>query len=405
MPDSHVSMRLASLVAGAGLIAFGGCSSTAAEVVAVTHPTMIEVSPEDFLGDVPCSSSDGGLKRYVATLFDINQTGGGFGGAGGDAAAGASDEGDAGGAAPAQFQLPSSLPTPCLAAVGFGFVVAARHYRVEIDGYDSEDLAPRAIGARQMVSPPPSDDEPVTPLLAPRWTARCERAIAVDSTIVRADHCTPFSAGAGAGASASSMTGALRIGLGPLLGDLQCGSKPGEVEQLNVSVVVGAGDTRMQSVACSPKAEALFSKLPARRHVSVYVAAESANADPTRPLAGARCDGNVLPDAAVDAQCSQLSQVGTLRVDLPGALGLLALSCTATDVSNVVVEPQLPGEKPQSLLPPACLQPFDHGFPAGPAVVLVSASKGSEQLGALTCHAEVAPGTLVTATCERKPAE
>jgi hypothetical protein len=400
MPESQLlSMRLAYVVAGAGLIAFAGCSSTAATTVSVTHPTMIEVSPEDFLGDVPCSNN-GGLRRYVATLFDTNQTSGGVGGQGGDAAAEAEagQAAGAGGAAPEQFQLPSSVPTPCLAAVGFGFVVPTRHYRVEIDGYDTDDLAPRASGARQMVSPAPSDEEPVTPLLRPSWSARCERAIAVDSTIIRADHCSPFTA------ASSSTTGSLRVGLGPLLGDLKCGSKPGEVEQLSVSIDAGPTDARVQNVACSANAEALFEDLPARQRVSVYLTAQSANADPTKPLAGAACTGNTLPGASVDAECSQLSQVGTLRVDLSGALALLSLTCKASDVSDVQV--RVPGEeKPQSFPPPACLQPFDHGFPAGTAVVGVTVAKGDQQRGALTCHADVAPGTLVTAKCELNPAQ
>src|SRR3954469_23353084 len=101
-----ISTRFAFLVAGAGLIAFAGCSSTAATTVPVTHPTMIEVSPDDFLGDVPCSSSGAGLKRYVAPLIDTNQTFGGIGGEGGQG----SETGPASeGGAPDWFQLPSSL--------------------------------------------------------------------------------------------------------------------------------------------------------------------------------------------------------------------------------------------------------------------------------------------------------
>jgi len=405
-----ISTRFAFLVAGAGLMAFAGCSSTAATSVPVTHPTMIEVSPDDFLGEVPCSSSGSGLKRYVATLIDTNQTFGGIGGEGGQgsetgpASAGGDDAGKAVAAAgaPDWFQLPSSLPTPCLSAVGFGFVVATRNYHVKIDGYDSDDLAPRASGARQMVSPAPTEARPVTPLIAPRWTAHCDRAIAVDSTIVRADHCTPFSAAAGVA------TGALRVQLGRLLGNLECGGKPGEVEQLNVSIDLGSGDKRVQlsqSVACSPTAEALFSNLPARQHVSVYITAQSASADAGQPpLAGAICDGNTLPDATVDTACSSLSVLGTLRVDLQAALSQLSLSCTATDVTDVEV--QVAGaDKPQSFRPPACLQPFDHGFSAGTQVVVVTASKDETELGTWSCHGDVAPGTLVTATCELNPAE
>ncbi|HXK20126.1 MAG TPA: hypothetical protein VNG33_20080 [Polyangiaceae bacterium] len=395
-----VSMRLASLVAGAGLIAFAGCSSTAATTLPVTHPTMIEVAPEDFLGDVPCASSGPGLKRYVATLFDLNRTSGGFGGEGGEGGEASSAGGQAnspGGAGPEQFQLPSSAPTPCLAAVGFGFVVPGRHYRVEIDGYDIGDLTPRASGARQMVSPAPTDTSPVTPLVAPRWSATCDRAIAVDSTIIRADQCQPF------GAADPATPGALRVPVGSLLGNLRCGSQPGEVAALNVSVDAG-GAVLTQSLACSKKAVALFSDLPSHAHVAVYVTAQVAGGDPAVPLAGATCDGYILPDASVDAECSPLSDLGTLRVDVPGALALLSLGCNATDLTQVQV--RVPADKtPQSFAPPACLQPFDQGFAAGTAVVTVTALKAGAELGSLTCHAEVAPGKLVTAVCEPNTAK
>jgi len=93
-----------------------------------------------------------------------------------------------------------------------------------------------------------------------------------------------------------------------------------------------------------------------------------------------------------------------LRVDLRGALGLLSLSCTASDVSDVRL--QLPGEtEAQSFAPPACLQPFEHGFAPGTQVVSVTALKGDQQLGPVTCHGDVAPGKLVAATCELNPAQ
>jgi len=396
-----VSMRFIYLIAGGWLIAFADCSSTAATALPVTHPTMIEVSPEAFLGDVPCASNGAGLKRYVATLVDLNQTFGGVGGEGGEGGDRSSEAGQAvsaGGATPELFDLPSSVPTPCLAAVGFGFVVAGRHYRVDIDGYDTDDLAPRASGARQMVSPAPTDANPVTPVVAPRWTAQCKRAIAVDSTIIRADHCDPFTA------EVSATSGGLRVPLGSLLGGLSCGDKPGEVDHLNVNVDAGDGVPRVESVACTKTAEALFTGLPSRTRVSVDVTAQSASGDPSVPLAGTTCDAYILPDASVDAECSPLSQVGTLRVDVAGALALLSLGCRASDVTTVQV--QVPAEDaPQSFAPPACLQPFDHGFPPGPAVVTVTAVKDSAELGSLTCHAEVAPGKLVTATCEPNTAK
>ena len=377
------SLHPASFLVGLGLLAHAGCSSSSATSVAVTHPTMIEVAPESFLGDVPCSEGPG-LKRYVATLFDTNYVAQG-------GATGVGDSSSDGGAAP-DFQLPSSLPTPCLAAVGFGLVVAGRHYDVKIDGYDRDDLAPRASGSRQLVSPAANADEEVTPLATPRWTAHCEGAIAVDSTIVRADHCAPFSAG-------DAALGSVRIGLSQLLAGLSCGDQPGQVDHFSVSLSAGGAQAQVQTIPCTGNAAALFSGVAPRSRVSAYVSAFSADASDA--FAGASCDAFTPAEGSVEAECASLSQVGTLRVDLPAALALLGLACDKGSVSSVTVE--LPGDLPmQSFPPPDCQQVFTHGFAPGPAVVTVVALEpsGSDSLEhSLTCGATITPGQLALAEC------
>ena len=373
----------ASFFVGLGLLVYAGCSSSSTESVAVSHPTMIEVAPEDFLGGVPCSEGPG-LKRYVATLFDTNYV----------AQAGASGvdaESDAqvGGAGP-DFQLPSSPPTPCLAGVGFGLIVAGRHYDVKIDGYDTDDLAPRAIGSRQMVSPVPSETQPVTPLATPRWTAHCEDAIALDSTIVRADHCRPFTV-----VDAAAL-GSVRIPLGRLLDGLSCGDQPGQVDHFSVSLSTGTGAPLVQTVACDARAQALFTELSPRQRVSAYVTA--LGADGSDAFAGATCDAFTLPEASVDAECTSLSQVGTLRVDLAGALALLGLQCDSASIDRVTVN--VPGEEEeQSFPPPDCLHPFTHGFAPGAAVVTVIALDVDGNEKSATCGATVTPGQLTLAEC------
>jgi hypothetical protein len=270
------SLRPVSFLVGAGLVAYAGCSSSASTADSVTHPTMIAVSPEAFLGDLPCATSGAELKRYVATLFDTNDTGEG----GATAEDQDTQEHRQGEPGTDQFQLPSSMPTPCSAAVGFGYVVAGRHYQVRVDGYDTDDIAPRALGARQMVRK--SDGET---LLAPRWHAECYRAIPVESTIVQAD------------------------------------------------------------------------------------------------------------------RCGELSSDGTLRVDLKAALSQLGLSCSSASVSGVQVS--VPGvEKPFDFPPPDCLQPFERGFPAGPATVTVSATTAEGDVQTLTCHGDIEPGKLTLAECD-----
>ena len=377
------SLRPASLLVGFGLLAYVGCSSSGATTTSVTHPTMVEVSPEDFLGDVPCSNRLG-LKRYVATLFDTNDVA--EGGAGGAAA----DDIAAGGAHPEDFQLPSSQPTACGTPVGFGLVVAGRHYRVEIDGYDTADLAPRALGSREQISPAPTKLEPIQPLATPRWTAQCDGAVAVGSTIVRADHCATFQP------LQPDAPGSVRIALGALLGGLSCGDQPGQVDHFSVRLTTGE---ELADIACAADAEAVFSVIAPRSRVSATVSAF--RADGTDAFAGTTCDAVTLPDASVDADCTLLSQVGTLRVDLKNALGQLGLGCNVDKISTVTVN--VPNDQTsRSFAPPDCLQPFEHGFAAGDGVVTVTALTPSGKASSLTCGAKVQPGQLVLAECQPK---
>jgi hypothetical protein len=377
------SLRPAALLVGFGLLAYVGCSSSGATTTSVTHPTMVEVAPEDFLGDVPCSDAPG-LKRYVATLFDTNYVA--EGGAGGASA----EDTAAGGARPDDFQLPSSLPTPCRAAVGFGLVVPGRHYRVEIDGYDTDDLAPRALGSREMVSPAPTNVEPAQPLATPRWIAHCDNAVAVGLTIVRADHCATFQP------PQPDAPGSVRIALGRLLGGLSCGNEAGQVDHFSVRLSTGE---ELTTVACTADAEAVFTAEVARSRVSATVSAFSADED--EAFAGATCDAFTRPAASVNAECSQLSQVGTLRVDLKSALAQLKLGCNVDQISTVTVD--VPNDKTsRSFAPPDCLQPFEHGFAAGDGVVTVTALTPSGKASSLTCGAKVQPGQLVLAECQPK---
>ncbi|HVY28561.1 MAG TPA: hypothetical protein VHB79_18525 [Polyangiaceae bacterium] len=378
----------------AGLVAFAGCSSSATTTIAVTHPTMIRVEPEDFLGTVPCDPNGSGLKRYVATIVDYDF---GEGGAGGEPATLPEAQG---------FQAPSSLPTPCTTGVGFGFVVPGRHYEVLIDGYDRSDLVPRATGSREMLpadaagADVPSDVAVHTNVVAPRWHAYCRRAIATDSTIVQAGDCEPFP-------PAGGTTGTVRVALGPLLGQLHCGSAPGEVDHFTVTATLPDGTTQDQDAACPVDSAAappvaVFSDLPARR-LSFYVQAISADSD-VSPIAGAECNAVVEADASRDAACAALSEVGTVQLDVAAALKQLGASCSAELVSSVTVTAvPVADNTPQSLPPPDCLQPFTHGFLPGPmpaGLVLTATLTGTGDQVSLSCHAEVEPGRVVAATCE-----
>jgi hypothetical protein len=385
-------------LAASGLSCWVGCTNESTPAVGVSHPTMIEIAPETFLGDVPCTQQVGGLTRYVATLTDV--TGSVDSGTGGSGAGGADD----GAGGEADFTLPSSAPVPCLSGVGFGFVVPGRKYAALIEGYDTDQIVPRAAGSRLMVQMEPASDLTTpealqaiaaAPALTPRWSATCRPTTAVSFTVLQAS-CEQFVPAAGGSSE-------LRIGVRQLLGDLQCGEEPGQVARLVVSLDVGEDAPRELELPCDAAAEAIFPEVPARTTVTAYVKAFSA--DSTQPLAGAKCEALTLPSASVAANCVKLNQVGTLRIDLPDVLAALGSSCSAAAISDVVVE--VPGEaSPRHFPPPDCLQPFDHGFAAGAAAVTVTVIGGDddEELATLTCGGEILPGDLLVADCEQNQA-
>src|SRR6185503_7296025 len=112
--------------------------------------------------------------------------------------------------------------------------------------------------------------------------------------------------------------------------------QPGQVDHFDVRLASGQ---ELTNIACATNAEAVFPALAARTRVSATVSAFSA--DESDAFAGASCDAMTLPAASVDAECSPLSQVGTLRVDLKGALAQVGLSCNAKQLT--AIEINVPG--------------------------------------------------------------
>lgn len=385
------SLRPASFVLGAGLLAYAGCSSSGSTAVSVTHPTMLEVAPAQFLGSVPCVVDGPGLKSYVATLYDTNETANG--GAPSEIEAELAEQttetafARLRGEAPSdQFELPSSEPASCTASVGFGYVVPGRRYEVLIEGYEqaAEEVAARALGSHLLVA----ESDPTGPFLKSSFKAYCRRAIPVDSKIVIADDCEPF---AHVGATPRP---SLTVPLGALLGSFSCGAEEGQLEELRVSLQVGS-ETYEQVVACSADAAVVFEDLPSGV-ANLYVAGLSTGGEGA--AAGATCDARLVEGDRVTARCNRLSSIGTLRVDLAAALAEVDLTCATSSVSAVQVLLG-PGDS-RSFPPPDCLQPFETGVAAGDKVVTVQVTPVDGDPIALNCHAEIEPGKLNLAVCE-----
>jgi hypothetical protein len=146
------------LVVGCTASFLSGCGGDSSTVTVEPHPTIVELSPRDFLGSLTCGSAEGNLQRYVATLTDVTRVD----------AEGENESGAGGGPGePLDFALPSSLPIRCEQGVAFGLVVSGHFYTAKIDGYDRSDLEPMAEGAPILIDP--STKKPV----APRWTTSC----------------------------------------------------------------------------------------------------------------------------------------------------------------------------------------------------------------------------------------
>jgi hypothetical protein len=377
------------MLVASGLLVGVGCSSDPVDEVGVSHPTMIEIPPESFLGDVPCTLQEGGLTRYVATLTDVTARNENAGGAGGGSSDGAGGEGD--------VTLASSAPVSCRAGVGFGFVVPGRQYTAVIEGYDTSELRPRAPGSPLMVAAGPDAagaDLAKAPTVAPRWRASCPATTAVSFTVVQAVGCTALKLEPDAVERETELV----LSTTALLGGLECGEGPGQVERFSIRLDAGETEPRLLELPCDPATDAVFSSLKSRVSASAFVTAFSAESP--EPFAGATCNAVTSPGVRVTATCAKLNPLGTLRVNLVDALAQVGLACSTTDVSSVVVD--VTGETAlRPIAPPACLQPFDHGFPAGAATVTLSVMNGEEQLASLTCAGVVVPGAVVPAICEQ----
>ncbi len=158
------------LCAGSALLA---CSSSTVTTDAIVRPQLLSVSPDDFLGTVPCrpdfntgAGGEGGdsndasalaatttlaAKSYVATVRDVTLLD--------------PNNIDAG---TVDFDLMSSPPTPCSQPVTFSFVIAYHTYSAHVDAYteNASELTPFALGSPSLV-------DGAGNRVAPRWSADC----------------------------------------------------------------------------------------------------------------------------------------------------------------------------------------------------------------------------------------
>jgi hypothetical protein len=224
--------------------AINGCEEQALTSTGIVHPTLMEVSPDDFLAEVPCLVGPGSMQVYVATLHDrgpayVVEADAGTPDASGGAA-GAGDAGGAGGAPDGTEARPPrrSNPVSCGAAVGFARVTPGRRYSVDIQAFDRSDLYVHEAGQEvdDEVPPPPVRDVTTGEPVAARWTTTCGKTMPATSraaVVRRIRGCEPL-----VDHQPTSVT-AVELRPDLALGDTRCGSGVGDVDHFEVTTPSG----------------------------------------------------------------------------------------------------------------------------------------------------------------------
>jgi hypothetical protein len=364
------------------------CSDDEVPVVTVFHPTLVEVSPEEFLGSVPCLDSPRAMRRYVATVFDSGAL------SDDEASGGADSVGDP----ETDFALPSSTvtradgratPTPCTQDVGFSRVIQGNRYWAEIEGYDRDDLVALAPGTRVLYDPLTSERVP------PRWTTRCsqQKPVTAYGGLVRVlGLCEPLEDASPGGETL------VEVSIDAALGGLECGDTPGAVERFELTP---PGAAPLEA-ACG---ELITFPATADNGSTLTFALRAFEAAASEPTWGTSCGAQVVSGVTTRATCLPLVSEGVLEVDPEDALGALGLECAAASFEELTLEVTDGDPDTRHVDPGLCTLPVQFlGRVAGSTSVRASARlPGGVTSGTALCTGTVIPGDTVRAACAPEP--
>jgi hypothetical protein len=367
-----------------------GCEEQELTSTGIVHPTLIEVSPDDFLAEVPCRLGPGSMQVYVATLHDHGVDPGDEPTSGELPDAGEEGEGGAGGAPSGpELGFPRrSNPVSCGTAVGFARVTPEHRYSVDIQGFDRSDLVVHEPGVEATFDapPPPVRDVATGETVAPRWTATCGKGTARSAVVRRLRECTPV-----VDAEPSTLT-AVELRPDLALGSSTCGAGAGDVDHFEVTSASG-----VRTLSCGETLR-IEDAVPGRTLVVGVLA--FASGDDSATL-GSTCTASPVAGVSVTASCSPFTDKGALEVDPVAAASALGLRCDELRELTVTA----PDEAPLHVRPSACgsLVPFV-GLARGAQSVTITgtpADGGAEVTG--TCTATVIPSQRALATCSMRP--
>lgn len=283
--------RLGSSVVALLALTLGltSCSTSTGESAEDDRPTLVEVEPAAFLGNVACGPEAGAAKTYLARLFDLTPLG---------------VDGDD------RLELSSSGPVDCKHSAAFGWVVPGHRYGARVLGYDrpAEELVEAAPGIPVLL-----DAETRLPV-DPVWTSDCGldnpplNAIIAEAQLTRrVRNCSPFVLSDGSTQSQVVFT----------LTEERCAASG--VDQFLVrrnGEDVGSGE-------CG--AEVVISDLEPGEFVEVNLLAYAADAE--QPTHGAVCGARAVPGIRVTGVCDDLGENGTVLLPLADVLEALDTRC------------------------------------------------------------------------------
>jgi len=351
-----------------------GCEDETVPVEGVYHPTLIQVSPEKFLGTVPCRpGATGAMQTYVATIFDVGLD-----------------------YAPTEpFALPSSGPVSCKNPVAFSRVLEPHRYQARVDAYDRSDLVPLGSDDPRVTEGVPILVDPATGArVSPRWTTTCgasQPTTARLATVRTISDCEPLVDSGTPGPTTVEVT------IASALGDLQCGSEPGQIERFETGII---GST-LRSALCGETVT--FEDVPAVGAVPFTLLAYEPGAE--EPRWGSTCDARPAAGITVQATCSPLDDQGALDVSPEDALAALGLDCSALGELRVeLLRDGEPASAPLYVEQGGCGLPVRlTGVTSGVTEARATLLDGGVVLGSARCSGLVIPGNAVTSTCAAEP--
>lgn len=346
----------------------------------LTRPTLVAVTPDDFLGEVACGSEAGAMQRYVATLVDVTDDG-----------TGVVDE----------FAR-SSGAVPCDQTVAFGNVVPGHRYVADVQGYDRSDIHP--LGTPAGYDSPFGNGVPVMvdaegSLVEPRWTTSCGRGggsgasgpvVSARYFTVHVQGCAPLEQSGREGLAG------IAVDIDDALAGLDCS----QVERFRVAPDDGA--LAVKEAACGERVQYFGIEPGALYQFSVLGFA----AGSTLPAWGTRCDAQARTGTTVRAACGALGSVGGVRLDVPALLGEMGQSCGGDGVVSLTATLLGPGEPiAKTLQGSECrgsLQ-WSELEPGQVELTVESVLFGGAAGPSASCEALVLPGQVTQADCVTSP--